>query len=114
MGVDVHAKVPNRGLDLAMAKQYLDGPKVASGFVNKRRLRTAQRMGAILFRRQPDCSDPLVHQPGVLTGAQVAIGTTRLGKAKSSIVPPRRSSQESRLALVSAVISNWTGLPVLC
>lgn len=72
--VDVHAKVPNCVLDLAMAKQYLDGPKVAGGFVNERRLRTAQRMSAVLFRRQPDSRYPLVHQPGVLTGAQVSIG----------------------------------------
>src|SRR5690606_31709753 len=56
-----------------MAKKYLDGPKVACGFVNERRLCTAQRMGAIFLRRQPDCSDPLVHQPGVLTGAQMTI-----------------------------------------
>jgi hypothetical protein len=39
---------------------------------------------------------------------------TRLGNAKSSTVPPRRSSQHSRLARASVVISNWTGRPVFC
>jgi len=41
-------------------------------------------------------------------------GWTRLGNAKSSTVPPRLSSQASKLALASGAISNWTGRPVFC
>lgn len=99
---------------LAMAKQYLDGSQITRGFVDERRLGSAEGMRAIILRRQSDGRDPLVHQPGVLAGAQAAIGhnTAREGevidRAAASLEPGKQAT------LVSAVISNWTGLPVFC
>ena len=49
--VNIHTKIPDGILDLAMPEQNLDRPQVAGGLVNDRRLRSAQRMRSIFFRR---------------------------------------------------------------
>jgi hypothetical protein len=112
--VHIHAQIPNRVLDLTMPEQELDRPQVACGLVDERSLRPAQRMGTVLFRSQANGGYPLINKPRYWRVLRCPAGLARLGNAKSSTVPPRRSSQARRLVRASAVISNWTGRPVFC
>jgi hypothetical protein len=90
--------LPDCVLDLGMSEQNLDRTKIPSGFVEHRCLCASERVRAVIFTAQPNRSDPLIDQSGVLAGAEVIGMIDPTGKAKSSMVPPLRSSHASKLA----------------
>src|SRR5438270_698411 len=55
-----------------MAKQQLTGAKVADLLVEQRDLGTAKTVGAISGRIEPHGADPLVDQPRILAGSEMA------------------------------------------
>ena len=69
--LNVHAEVPDRALDLAVTKQDLNSPQVARCLVNDGRLGPPQRMRSIVLAPKADSGDPLIHQPGILPGADM-------------------------------------------
>lgn len=64
--LNVDAEIPHCVLDLGMAKQDLDRPKVAGSLVNHRSLRSPQGMRTVVLPTKPDRRHPLIDQPGVL------------------------------------------------
>ena len=69
--LDIHTEIPNGVLDLAVAKQELNGSKVAGGFVYNRGFGSPERMRAILLTPQTNSRHPFVDEPGILTCAEV-------------------------------------------
>src|SRR3954453_22568069 len=71
--IDLDAKIPNRALDLGMSQQELNGPQVACPSINQRSFRAAERMGTKQSRVQPNASDPLGDEAGILSSGHAAI-----------------------------------------
>ena len=65
--IDFNAQIPNRALELCMAKQQLDSPEILRPFVNQGRFRSAHRMRPIARRVETDHGHPLINNPRVLT-----------------------------------------------
>lgn len=64
-------------------------------------------MSSVFLGCKTDGSHPFVDEHCILSRAEVVVGMDATGECKIiDAAPPRRSSQASRLALVSAVISN--------
>lgn len=60
------AQVAHSAVHLGMAKQQLDGSKIAGFAVNLRCFRPAQRVSSVSARLKPDQSDSVADQPSVL------------------------------------------------
>jgi hypothetical protein len=69
--LDVDAKIPNRAFDFSMAEENLDGTEISRGLVDDRCFCPPQRVRSVVFAPQPDCGDPLVDQPCILSRADV-------------------------------------------
>ena len=68
----IDAEVPDRALDLRMAEQDLDRAEITGRFVDDRRLRSPQRVRAIIFAWQADARHPLIREASVLAGAHMS------------------------------------------
>lgn len=68
---DIHSEIANGVLDLAMAQQKLNGPKVACGLVYDRRFGSPERMGSIFLTPQAYSRHPLIDEASILAGAEV-------------------------------------------
>ena len=68
----VHHQCQPRGIERyfrsCVAKQYLNGSKIAGRLVDQGGLCPTKRVGSILFRSQSDCRYPLIDQTCVLSG----------------------------------------------
>jgi hypothetical protein len=69
--LDIDAEVANRALDLRMAEQDLHGMQVTCLLVDDGRLRSAERMGSVVFSAQSDPSHPFVNEPCILPRADM-------------------------------------------
>ena len=67
----VHAKVANRTFELGVAEQDLHRPQISRSLVDQRHLRPAQAVRPTGRPAQPDTFNPVAHQPGILTRADV-------------------------------------------
>ena len=56
----------NRALDFPMAEEDLHRSQIARRLVDDRRLRSPQRVGAVILASQPDANDPLINQSRIL------------------------------------------------
>ena len=57
--IDLNAQISDGALDLCVAEQELDGPKIAGAPINQRRLRSSEGMGAEKLRFKSDPGNPL-------------------------------------------------------
>ena len=80
---DINAQVPNCALDLRMAEQDLHGTQVTCLLVDDGRLRSAERMGSVVFPAQSDPSHPFVNEPCILPRADM-IGMIKPGSGRRS------------------------------
>ena len=64
--IDLNSEIADRTLDLRVAKQKLDGPKVSRSPVDQSRFRPSQRMRAEQPRIEPDIANPFGDQTRVL------------------------------------------------
>jgi hypothetical protein len=98
----VNAEITNCVLDLGVAKQDLDRSKVASGLVDHGSLRSPKRMRAIILPPQPNRSDPLIDQSGVLPSAEMigVADSTRKGividRSSPSLKPGKQTCPDWR------------------
>jgi hypothetical protein len=65
-GAEVVVGLSDGALDLCMAEQELDGPKVAGAPIDQRRLRPPEGMRAEKLRIKSDAGDPFRDKPRVL------------------------------------------------
>jgi hypothetical protein len=63
----------NRVFDFAVTEQDLNGPQIPCGFVDERRLGSAERMSAIFLACKTNGGHPLVDQSCVLPCAEVVV-----------------------------------------
>ena len=69
--INVDAEVANGIVDVRMTQQDLHRAKVSGCLVDERSLRSAHRMRAVFRHDEANCTDPLIDQSGILTGAEV-------------------------------------------
>ena len=98
----IDAEVPDRALDLRMAKQDLDRAEITGRFVDDRRLRPPEGVRATIFAWQADARHPLIHQAGILAGAHVGgtIGAAREGIIFQGAAPQIQPTEQARASVV--------------
>ena len=64
--IDLNAQISDGALDLCVAEQELDGPKIAGAPIDQRRLRSSEGMGAEKLRFKSDSNNPFRDKPRVL------------------------------------------------
>ena len=64
--IDLNAQISDGALDLCVAEQELDGPKIAGAPIDQRRLRPPEGMGAEKLRIKSGSGDPFRDKPRVL------------------------------------------------
>ena len=64
--IDLNAQISDGALDLCVAEQELDGPKIAGAPIDQPRLRPPEGMGAEKLRIKSDSGDPFRDKPRVL------------------------------------------------
>lgn len=74
--VDFNTQISNSAFDLGMTEQNLDCPQITGFAINKRRLRSAQRVRAKLQRIETRQRDPVRDQARILTRREVAVYVT--------------------------------------
>jgi hypothetical protein len=74
------AQISKGAFDLGVAKQKLDGPKITSATVDQGCLRASERMRSKQPRVQPDASDPLRDETGILAGCHTALRAATAGE----------------------------------
>jgi hypothetical protein len=57
----VDAEIPDRALNLRMAEQDLNGPKISGLLVSNRGFRPPERVRAVVLATKADARHPLVH-----------------------------------------------------
>jgi len=78
--IDLDAEMPDRAFDLGMPEQELDGSEIACAPIDQGSFCASKRMRAKKPRVQPDASDPLRHEPGILARCHIPVGTTTAGE----------------------------------
>ena len=63
--IDLNAQISDGALDLCVAEQELDGPKIAGAPIDQRRLRSPEGMGAEKPRFKSDSGNPFRDKPRV-------------------------------------------------
>jgi len=56
--INLNAQISDGALDLCVAEQELDGPKIAGAPIDQRRLRSSEGMGAEKLRFKSDSGNP--------------------------------------------------------
>ena len=94
---DINAKIPNCTLDLCMTEQGLHGAQVASRPVGDRRLRTPERVRAIIVVAEPNPRDPLAYQASILPRAEMfgMVGSAREDIAIKHAFPALQPGQDA-------------------
>ena len=64
--IDLNAQISDGALDLCVAEQELDGPKIAGAPIDQRRLRSPEGMGTEKPRFKSDSGNPFRDKPRVL------------------------------------------------
>ncbi len=108
------AKVANRALELHVAQQQLHSAQILGPPIDQRRLGAADGMCSVSGRIKTDFLDPGIHNPSVLSGAQMR---GRVNAAWEEKVIRRKTCcliQLVKAIRVDSVISNCTGLEVFC
>ncbi len=89
-----------RVLNLGMAKQDLDRSKVTSCLIDHGSLRSPKGMRPVVLPTQPNSSDPLIDQSGVLPSAEMICVVSSTGKgividcSSSSLKPCKQISSD--------------------
>jgi len=63
--IDLNAQISDGALDLCVAEQELDGPKIAGAPIDQRRLRSPEGMGTEKPRFKSDTGNPFRDKPRV-------------------------------------------------
>lgn|GEM_PF-3270053 len=91
--IDLDAEIADRTLDLAMAKQELNGPQVAGSPIDEAGLGSAYRMCAESKRVLADAGDPLREQACKLTRGEAATRPTTAGEEVFARLPGTGSDE---------------------
>src|SRR5579859_7547752 len=78
--IDLNAQIPDRAFDLGMAGQKLDGPEISRPSIDQGGFCAAKRMRPEQSWVQPDASDPLRHESGILARCHIAVRTATAGE----------------------------------
>ncbi len=97
--VDLDAELANSALDLRMAGQELNRPKVSGSPIVQHRIRAPQRMHPEFRRIEPDTGLSLMQKSCTLSRGQSVLTFTSTGKQCSPSGPAGRSSQSLALTL---------------
>jgi hypothetical protein len=98
--LNVDAEIPDCVLNLGMAKKDLDRSKVTSGLVDHGSLRSPEGMRAVILPTQPNRSNPLIDQSGVLPSAEMIGVVYSTGKgividcSSPSLKPSKQTSPD--------------------
>jgi hypothetical protein len=98
--IDLNAQISDGALDLCVAEQELDGPKIAGAPIDQRRLRSSERMSAEKLRFKSDSSNPFRDKPRVLACRHAAALVAAAREQKVGL-----STQRSQVA-----VDGFTGL----
>jgi hypothetical protein len=95
--LNIDAEIPDCVLNLGMAKQDLDRSKVTSCLIDHGSLRSPKGMRAVILPTQPDSSDPLINQSGVLPSAEmiVVVDSTGKGIVIDCTSPPLKPAKQA-------------------
>ena len=85
-----------------MAEQDLDRAEITGRFVDDRRLRSPQRVRAIIFAWQADARHPLIHEASVLAGAHMSrmIGAAWEGIILQGSAPQLQPPEQTSASIV--------------
>lgn len=98
--LNIDAEIPDCVLNLGMAKQDLDRSKVTSCLIDHGSLRSPKGMRPVVLPTQPNSSDPLIDQSGVLPSAEMICVVYSTGKgividcSSSSLKPCKQISSD--------------------
>ncbi len=106
----IDSEIADRVLDLAMAKQDLDGPKVASCPLDDRCLRSTEGVCAILTSHQSDPCHPFVDEPSILAGAEMPLMIDPAGKdvVLHRAASPLEPCQQAGASVWKKLELNWS------
>ena len=110
--VNLYAEVANRGLDLRVTEQQLDGSQVACLPIELGDLGSAQRMGAEAAVIEPNVTDPPMDDACVLAGGNVPATMRPAAKQVTAFIEWLARQQAFDRLPCYSVISNCTGRPV--
>lgn len=98
----IDPEISDGAFNLRMSKQDLDCAEVPGRLVDDRRLRTPQRVRAIILAWQADARYPLIHKASVLAGAHMSrmIGAAREGIILQGSAPQLQPPEQTGACIV--------------
>ena len=81
--VDLDAEIADGALDLGVAEQELNGPKVTGSSVDQGRLGPPERVRAEFQRVETDAGNPLADEARILPGSSVSVGNHRVRRTRT-------------------------------